>query len=122
MTLTAIITIIISSIGLFGLILFLTQRKMKEVGIRRVLGFSYGSLYMTLSSEFIRLIFISVLLAWPAAYYVSRVLPAGANKYDLQIREFILATLMILIVTVGTISYQIIKALCVRMLDILKDE
>jgi putative ABC transport system permease protein len=122
MTLTAIITIIISSIGLFGLILFLTQRKMKEVGIRRVLGFSNSSLYMTLSSEFIRLIFISVLLAWPAAYYVYRILPAGANKYDLQIWEFFLATLLILIVAVGTISYQIIKALCVRLVDILKDE
>jgi putative ABC transport system permease protein len=122
MTLTAIITIIISSIGLFGLILFLTQRKMKEVGIRRVLGFSHGSLYMTLSSEFIRLIFISVLLAWPAAYYVYHVLPAGANKYDLQIWEFVLATLLILIVAVATISYQIIKALCVRLVDILKDE
>jgi putative ABC transport system permease protein len=122
MTLTAIITIIISSIGLFGLILFLTQRKMKEVGIRRVLGFSKSSLYMTLSSEFIKLIFISVLLAWPAAYYIYHVLPAGANKYDLQIWEFILATLLILIVAVGTISYQIIKALCVRLVDILKDE
>lgn len=122
MTLTAIITIIISSIGLFGLILFLTQRKMKEVGIRRVLGFSHGSLYMTLSSEFIRLIFISVLLAWPAAFYVYKVLPAGANKYDLQIWEFIIATLLILAVAVGTISYQIIKALCVKLVDILKDE
>ena len=77
---------------------------------------------MTLSSEFIRLIFISVLLAWPVAYYVYRVLPAGANKYDLQIWEFVLATLLILIVAVGTISYQIIKALCVRLVDILKDE
>jgi putative ABC transport system permease protein len=122
MTLTAIITIIISSIGLFGLILFLTQRKMKEVGVRRLLGFSHSSLYMTLSSEFIRLIFISVLLAWPAAYYVYHVLPAGANKYELQVWEFILATLLILIVAVGTISYQIIKALCVRLVDILKDE
>jgi putative ABC transport system permease protein len=122
MTLTAIITIIISSIGLFGLILFLTQRKMKEVGIRRVLGFSHRSLYITLSSEFIRLIFISVLIAWPAAYYVYHVLPAGANKYDLQIWEFLLATLLILTVSVVTISYQIIKALCVRLVDILKDE
>jgi len=120
--LTAILTIIISSIGLFGLILFLTQRKMKEVGIRRVLGFSFGSLYLTLSTEFIRLIFFSVLLAWPAAYYVYRVLPAGANKYDLQIWEFIFATLLILLVAIGTISYQIIKALCVRLVDILKDE
>jgi putative ABC transport system permease protein len=120
--LTAILTIIISSIGLFGLILFLTQRKMKEVGIRRVLGFSFGSLYLTLSSEFIRLIFISIVLAWPAAFYVYKVLPAGANKYTLQIWEFLLATLIILIVAICTISYQIIRSLRVRPVDILKDE
>ncbi|MGC1389965.1 MAG: FtsX-like permease family protein [Bacteroidales bacterium] len=120
--LTAILTIIISSIGLFGLILFLTQRKMREVGIRRVLGFSSGSLYMTLSSEIIMLLFLSVVLAWPAAYYVYRVLPAGANKYSLQIWEFLIATLIILVVAIGTISYQIIRALRVKPVDILKDE
>lgn len=120
--LTAILTIIISSIGLFGLILFLTQRKMKEVGIRRVLGFSFGSLYITLSSEFIKMVFISVILAWPAAYYVYKILPAGANKYNLQIWEFIIATLIILLVALGTISFQIVRALRVRPVDILKDE
>jgi len=120
--LTAILTIIISSIGLFGLILFLTQRKMKEVGIRRVLGFSFGSLYLTLSSEIIMLLFVSVVLAWPAAYYVYKILPAGANKYNLQIWEFIIATFIILLVALGTISYQIIRSLRVRPVDILKDE
>ncbi|MGB8491116.1 MAG: FtsX-like permease family protein, partial [Bacteroidales bacterium] len=117
----AILTILISSIGIFGLILFMTQRKMKEVGIRKVLGFSYGSLYITLSSWFIRLILISLLVAWPAAYYVYKVLP-GSNKYGIQIREFLLASLIILTVAVATISYQIIKALRVRPVEILKDE
>jgi putative ABC transport system permease protein len=120
-SLIAILTVLISSIGIFGLILFMTQRKMKEVGIRKVLGFSYGSLYMTLSSWFIRLILISLLIAWPAAYYVYKVLP-GANKYGLQIWEFILASLIILAVAVATISYQIIRALRVRPVEILKDE
>jgi putative ABC transport system permease protein len=120
-SLIAILTILISSIGIFGMILFMTQRKMKEVGIRKVLGFSYGSLYITLSSWFIRLIFISLLIAWPAAYYVYKVLP-GANKYGIQIWEFVLASLIILAVAVATISYQIIKALRVRPVEILKDE
>jgi putative ABC transport system permease protein len=95
---------------------------MKEVGIRRVLGFSSGSLYLTLSSEIILLLFLSVVLAWPAAYYVYKVLPAGANKYNLQIWEFLIATMIILVVAVGTISYQIIRALHVKAVDILKDE
>jgi putative ABC transport system permease protein len=120
-SLIAILTILISSIGIFGLILFMTQRKMKEVGIRKVLGFSYGSLYITLSSWFIRLIFISLLISWPAAYYVYRLLP-GANKYGIQLWEFVLASLIILAVAVATISYQIIKALRVRPVEILKDE
>jgi len=120
-SLIAILTILISSIGIFGLILFMTQRKMKEVGIRKVLGFSYGSLYITLSSWFIRLIFISLLISWPAAYYVYKVLP-GANKYGIQIWEFVFASLIILAVAVATISYQIIRALRVRPVEILKDE
>jgi len=117
----ALLTIIISSIGLFGLILFFTQRKMKEVGVRKVLGFSSGSLYLTLSSGFIKLIFISIVVAWPAAFYVYKILP-GANKYGIQIWEFLLATLIILLVALGTISYQIIRALKIKPVEILKDE
>ncbi len=120
-SLIAILTILISSIGIFGLVLFMTQRKMKEIGVRKVLGFSYGSLYLTLSSWFIRLIFISLLLAWPAAFYVYKVLP-GANKYGIQVWEFLIASLIILAVAFATISYQIIKALRVRPVEILKDE
>jgi putative ABC transport system permease protein len=120
-SLIAILTILISSIGIFGLILFMTQRKMKEIGVRKVLGFSYGSLYITLSSWFVRLILISLLIAWPAAYYVYKILP-GANKYEVQIWEFALASLIILAVAVATISYQIIRALRVKPVEILKDE
>lgn len=117
----ALLTVIISSIGLFGLILFFTQRKMKEVGIRKVLGFTFGNLYITLSSGFIKLLFFSVLLAWPAAFYIYKALP-GANKYGIQIWEFLLGTLIILVVALGTITYQIIKSVKVRPVDILKDE
>jgi putative ABC transport system permease protein len=116
----AILTIIISSIGLFGLILFITQKKMKEIGVRKVLGFSAGNLYYTMSAEFIRLILISTVIAWPASF-VYRMLP-GASKYDLQIWEFLLATFIILVVAVSTISFQIIRALKVKPTEILKDE
>lgn len=117
----AILTIIISSIGLFGLILFMIQRKMKEIGVRKVLGFSFGSLYVSLSSWYMKLIFISLFIAWPAAFYIYKVLP-GANKYGIQIWEFLLASVIIFIVALSTISYQIIKALRVKSAEILKDE
>ncbi len=120
-SLVAILTIIISSVGLFGLILFLTQRKMKEIGIRKVLGFSPANLYYTLSSEFLKLVLVSLAIAWPASYYVYRILP-GASKYGVQIWEFLLATVIIFIVAAATISYQILRALRVRTTEILKDE
>jgi putative ABC transport system permease protein len=94
---------------------------MKEVGIRKVLGFSYGNLYITMSSGFIRLMLVSVVIAWPAAFYVYKVLP-GANKYGIQIWEFLLATLIILIIALATITFQIIRAVKVRPVEILKDE
>jgi putative ABC transport system permease protein len=94
---------------------------MKEVGIRKVLGFSSGSLYMTLSSGFIKLLLISVVVAWPAAYYVYKILP-GANKYGIQIWEFLIATMIILLVALATISFQIIKAVKTKPVEVLKDE
>jgi putative ABC transport system permease protein len=119
--LIALVSILISSIGLFGLILFVSKRKMKEIAVRKILGFSYTSLYMTLSSGFITLLLVSVLIAWPAAYYVYKFLP-GANKYGVQIWEFLLGTLIVLLVALFTISFQIIKAANARPVDVLKEE
>jgi putative ABC transport system permease protein len=117
----AVISILISSIGLFGLVLFFTRRKMKEIGIRKVLGFSTVSLYYNLSSGFLKLLFISLIIAWPGAYGVYRYLP-GAHKYPIQIWEFLLATGILLIVALTTISYQILKAARTRPVEVLKDE
>jgi putative ABC transport system permease protein len=117
----AVLSIFVSAIGLFGLILFYTRNKLKEVGIRKVLGFTGGQLYYTLSSGFIKLLLISVVFAWPAAWYAYKSLP-GANKYPIQLWEFLIATGIILLVALGTISYQIIKALRVNPAEIIKDE
>lgn len=117
----AVLSIFVSSIGLFGLILFYTRTKLKEVGIRKVLGFTGGQLYYTLASTFIKLLLISVVFAWPLAYYAYKSLP-GAHKYPIQIWEFLIATGIILLVAIATISYQIIRALRVNPAEIIKDE
>lgn len=116
----ALLSIIISSIGLFGLVLFYTRNKLKEIGVRKVLGFSFGHLYFRMSWDFVKLMLISIIIAWPAAFYVYGELPG--NKYPLGIWEFIIATAITLVVAILTISYQIIKALKVRPIEILKDE
>jgi putative ABC transport system permease protein len=117
----ASLSILISSIGLFGLIMFYAKRKMKEIGIRKVLGFSTTNLYFTLSSEFIKLLLISMLIAWPASFYLYRILP-GAYKYPLQVWEFLTATLIVLLVALATISYQIILASGTSPVEVLKEE
>jgi putative ABC transport system permease protein len=106
---------------LFGLVMFFSKQKMKEIGIRKILGFSIGRLYLKLLSEFIGLMLISIVIAWPIAWYIYRLLP-GAYKYPLGIWEFIIATGIILIIAVTTISYHIIKATRMNPAEILKYE
>ena len=101
-----VISIIISTIGLFGLVIFYSRRKMKEIGIRKVIGFSVIRLYGKLTWEFMRLIIWGMLFSWVAAWYVYKALP-GADKYGLGIGEFLLGTILIFAVALLTISYNI---------------
>ena len=74
-----------------------------------------------MTSGFITYILLSVLLAWPAGYWVYKNLP-GATKYPLQIWEFLLATAITLLVALLTISFQVLKTSKVDPAQILKDE
>jgi ABC-type antimicrobial peptide transport system permease subunit len=114
-------SILISSAGLFGLVLYYCRKKMKEIGIKKVVGFSVSRLYLSLAMEFLTLIFIGMIFSWAAAWYVYRVIP-GADKYGLQAGEFLLGTLIIFLVAVGTISYNIWIAARTNPSTILKYE
>ncbi len=102
----AVISVFISSIGLFGLVIFYSRRKMKEIGIRKVLGFSVLRLYTGFTWEFMRLILWGMLFSWVGAWYVYQKLP-GFDKYGLGTAEFLLGTAIIFIVALLTISYTI---------------
>lgn len=117
----AILSIIISSVGLFGLVMFYSKRKMKEIGIRKVLGFTVRDLYIKMSSEFLWLLVIATIIAWPASFYIYKFLP-GAHKYPIQVWEFLWATLIIFFVAVVTISYHILKSVRTNPVEILKYE
>ena len=104
----AVITILVSSIGLFGLILFTTKRRTKEIGMRKVLGSSVGTIYLQLSTEVIALIGFATLVACPAAWYIYKVMP-GSYKEPLTIYGFLLAILLIAFVAFLTISFHVLK-------------
>ncbi len=114
-------SILISSVGLFGLVLFFCRKKMKEIGIRKVVGFSILRLYLNLAGEFLSLIIIGIVFSWAGSWFVYHKLP-GAEKYGLQITEFAAGTAIILLVAIATISYNILVAAKTNTSAILKYE
>jgi len=103
-------TIIISCLGLFGLTLFMTEQRTKEIGIRRVHGASILSIMLMLSKDFLRWVFISSLIAIPVAYYVmNNWLNSFAYKTDLSWIIFIEAIFLSFSIAFVTISFHTYK-------------
>ena len=105
------LAIIISCLGLFGLAAFTAQKRRKEIGVRKVVGASVASITRMLSSDFLRLIVISLAIAFPIAWWLMNNWLEGF-AYRIQIRPafFILAGLFVILLTVLTVSFQSIRA------------
>ncbi|RKD92060.1 ABC transporter permease [Mangrovibacterium diazotrophicum] len=104
----AVVTLIISTIGLFGLILFTVDRRTKEIGVRKVLGSSVLSVYWQLSSEVIRMLGVAILVGCPAAWYIYKAMP-GAYKEPLSAMVFVTGIVLIAVIAQLTISYHVLK-------------
>ncbi len=104
----AVVTLVISTIGLFGLILFTVKRRTKEIGVRKVLGSSIGSIYWQLSTEVISMLGFAILVGCPAAIYIYKTMP-GAYKEPLSIAAFFVAVALVAIIALITISYHVLK-------------
>ncbi len=102
--------ILIAVTGLFGLSSFTTERRKKEIGIRKVLGASYASLLRLLTKEFIILIVIASAIAFPVVYFIMKNwLENFAYRIELSVWIFLSAGLIALSISVITISSQVIK-------------
>ncbi|NLU95967.1 ABC transporter permease [Chitinophaga sp. Ak27] len=119
----AVLAILISCLGLFGLAAFTAQQRTKEIGVRKVLGASVSQIWIMLSRDFIILVVISCLLAAPLAFYF---LQRWLLQYDYRITlgpdVFILAALAAIVITLITVSFQSIKAALVNPVGSLKSE
>ena len=119
----AFLAIFISSLGLFGLTSFLAEQKTKEIGIRKVLGSSVSGIVMIMSKEFIMLIIIANIIAWPLSWYLGRQLLDGyAYRTEMSWWIFLGATLISFTIAFLTISYQSIKAARSKPVDALRYE
>jgi putative ABC transport system permease protein len=107
----SVLAVFIGCLGLFGMASYSTEQRTKEIGIRKVLGASAGVIVRMLSKEYIFLVVIGNLIAWPAAYLLMKSwLDNFAYRTSLSIWAFLAAAMLSLIVALLTVSYQSIKA------------
>ena len=119
----AAMAIIISCLGLFGLAAFSAERRRKEISIRKVLGQTVSQVTVMLSSEFMKLVFISILIALPIAYLlVTNWLSQFAYKISLHAGYFVGAGVMAILVALLTVGSQAMKAANKNPVHALKDE
>lgn len=117
------LAILISCLGLFGLITFTVQNRQKEIGIRKVLGANTGSIAVLLSKDFLTLVLISILIASPIAYYcMHNWLQDFAYRIDMSWWVFVLAGFMALLIALLTVSFQAIKAAVANPVKSLRTE
>jgi putative ABC transport system permease protein len=107
----SLLAIFIGCLGLFGLAAFMAERRVKEIGIRKILGASAVGIVRLLSGEFMVLILIAAGIAWPIAYYgLNRWMEHFAYRTPLTWWVFLLSGLLALIVGLATVSVQAVKA------------
>ena len=119
----AALTIFISCLGLFGLATYMTSTRVKEIGVRKVLGASVGSITSLLSKDFIKLVAVSFVIAAPIAWYaMSKWLDDYPYRTALEWWLFAIAGLLALMIALVTVSFQAIKAAIANPVHSLRSE
>jgi ABC-type antimicrobial peptide transport system permease subunit len=119
----ALLAIFISCLGIFGMASFMAEQRVKEIGVRKVLGASVYSLWQLLSKEFVVLVSISLLIAIPVSYYFSKTwLQNYQYQAPLSWWIFLFAALGILFITLVTVSFQSLRAATANPVRSLKSE
>ncbi|HSF56078.1 MAG TPA: ABC transporter permease [Algoriphagus sp.] len=117
------LAIFIACLGLYGLVSFTSQQRKKEIGVRKVLGASVGSVVKLLNIDFLKLVglgfFVAVPIAW---YFMHQWLQEFAYRIDIGISVFVVAGLTTFIIAIITISGQSIKDASANPVDSLRNE
>ena len=118
-----IIAILISCLGLFGLISYVAEQKKKEIGIRKVLGASVNSIIQLLTKDFIKLVLVAFVIASPISYFfMNRWLEGFTYKINIDWWVFALAGGFALIITLLTVGFQSIKSAIANPVKSLRTE
>lgn len=119
----AILAVVIASLGLFGLSAFSIRQRVKEIGIRKVLGASSGTITGMLSAEFIKLVALSVLISTPLTWFaMNRWLQEFAYRITISVWVFVMAGAIALLIAFITVSLHSIKAALANPVKSLRSE
>jgi len=117
------LAVFIACLGLFGLASFTAEQRTKEIGIRKVLGASAPNITRLLCIEFLKLVIIANVIAWPVAYYVMNgYLESFAYRTGIGFSLFLITGVIAVIVAMATVMYQAIKAAFMNPAEALKYE
>ena len=122
-TVFAGLAIFISCLGLFGMASFMAEQRIKEIGVRKVLGASVFALWQLLSKDFAKLVFLSIIIASPVAYYLTQNWLLNYQYHtDVAWWIFIVTAIGAILITLITVSFQSIKAALANPIKSLKTE
>ena len=117
------LTIFISCLGLFGLAAYMAENRVKEIGVRKVLGASVFNITALLSKEFLALVVISIIIASPIAWYAMHLWLQGYSyRINVQWWVFVMAGMLSIIVSLITVSFQAIKSAIANPVKSLRSE
>jgi putative ABC transport system permease protein len=123
LTVLALMTIFVACLGLFGLVTFTAEQRVKEIGIRKVLGSTVGQIVGMLAKDFVKLVIISLVIAFPIGYYfMDSWLENFAYHIDIAWWVYVLAAALTLLIAFGTICLRSIKAALMNPVESLRSE
>jgi putative ABC transport system permease protein len=118
-----LMAIIISGLALLGLAAYTAERRRKEISIRKTLGASVAGIVSMMSGDFVKLSIIAAIIGCPVAYYLmQKFLEGYAYHTDLRWELFVATALCVLIISLITIMFQVIKAAIANPVDALRNE
>lgn len=119
----SVLSIVISCLGLFGLATFAAQNRVKEIGVRKLLGASGAGIVALLSKDFIRLVLVSFVVAFPVAWLtMNKWLQGFAYRITISWWVFVTAGALALLIALITISFQSVKAAFANPIKSLRTE
>jgi putative ABC transport system permease protein len=119
----SMIALLVACLGLFGLTVYAAEIRVKEIGIRKVLGASVPSITMLMSREFILWVIIANIIAWPAAYLsMNRWLANFAYRVHIHMWTFVFSSVLVILFALLTVSYQAVRAAISDPVDSLRYE